>query len=40
MGIGMVLVVARDRADEVLGRAGLGALRIGEVTAGAGVLIA
>jgi phosphoribosylformylglycinamidine cyclo-ligase len=38
MGVGMVLVVAADRAPEVLEAAGPGAARIGEVVPGAGVL--
>jgi phosphoribosylformylglycinamidine cyclo-ligase len=38
MGVGMVLVVAADRAPEVLDAAGSGAARIGEVVPGAGVL--
>ncbi len=38
MGVGMVLVVAADRAPEVLEAAGPGAAHIGEVVPGAGVL--
>jgi len=38
MGVGMALVVAADRAPEVLEAAGPGAARIGEVVPGAGVL--
>jgi len=38
MGVGMVLVVAADRAPEALEAAGPGAARIGEVVPGTGVL--
>jgi phosphoribosylaminoimidazole (AIR) synthetase len=37
MGVGMALVVAADRAPEVLEAAGPGAARIGEVVPGPGV---
>jgi phosphoribosylformylglycinamidine cyclo-ligase len=37
MGIGMVLVVSTDAAEDVLGRSGHQAFRVGEVTAGSGV---
>jgi phosphoribosylformylglycinamidine cyclo-ligase len=40
MGIGMVLVVAPDQAQEVLGRSAHEAFRIGEVTARPGVRVA
>jgi phosphoribosylformylglycinamidine cyclo-ligase len=39
MGIGMVLVVARDQVSEVLGRSAHEAFRIGDVTAHAGVRV-
>jgi phosphoribosylformylglycinamidine cyclo-ligase len=39
MGIGMVLVVAPEVVDEVLGRVGHDGFRVGVVTAGAGVRI-
>jgi phosphoribosylformylglycinamidine cyclo-ligase len=39
MGLGMVLVVSPDRAEEVLGRSGHDAFRMGEVTAEPGVRI-
>ena len=37
MGIGMVLLVAPDAADDVIGRSSHPAFRIGEVSTGAGV---
>ncbi|HEX5938317.1 MAG TPA: phosphoribosylformylglycinamidine cyclo-ligase [Actinomycetota bacterium] len=39
MGIGMVLVAAPERAEDVVGRGGHRAFRIGKVTAGSGVRV-
>jgi len=39
MGLGMILVVAPDRADEVLARTEGRGFRVGQVAAGAGVSI-